>query len=402
MESPEENIIKEALRKPINSDSFEQCIKNNHAKTFLIVVSDITRPIPYTRILPLMLEIMNRVGVKDDQITLLIATGMHRPSRLDERTSMFGESICQRLKIVDHNAEDIESLSTLKQQSWSGNNIELNKLYLNSDFRIITGLVEPHFMAGFSGGRKAICPGLSSLKTVQRFHGFKMLNDPNAKSATLDNNPCHMESLSVAKVAGAEFCINVVLDNERNVIHCQTGDFIQSHIKTCEFVQKYSCSQLQTEYDLVLTSSGGAPLDRTFYQCVKGLVTSLPALKKRGKLAAIGGCEEGIGGIEYQEKMFKYQNRWQDFIKDIQTHELIKDQWQFQMQCRVLEHIGQENLLFFSPGLEQNILDQLSITGFAQSIEQCQASLQSIIDQAVKENKKIAAFPEGPYGIPLR
>jgi len=201
----------------------------------VIVVSDITRPIPYHAFLPELLNKLQEAGVRKDQIKILIATGMHRPSTREERSEMFGEKISSHYTIIDHAADNPEALIKVPGRSKHGLEIMLNRHYVEAGYRIITSLVEPHFMAGFSGGRKTICPGLSSLDTIRNFHGFAMLDDPNARSAIFESNPCHQEALSVARAAKPDYSINLILDNKRNNTEVFAGDYIQSHEKAIAF-----------------------------------------------------------------------------------------------------------------------------------------------------------------------
>ena len=288
-------LVLGAVNNPIDSPPLPELIQQSGARSLVLVVSDITRPIPYASFLPALLEEIERAALPRENITILIATGMHRPSTAAEREYMFGREVCQRYQIQDHQAHKAAELVRINGTSQAGNPIELNRAYLEADFRIVTGLVEPHFMAGFSGGRKAICPGLCSLKTVKAFHGYKFLDNPSARNGNLDGNPLHLEALSIARQARVDFCINLVLDQEGRLVSAIAGSLEGSHDKACGLVREQACPPVEEEADLVLTSSGGYPLDATFYQCVKGLVSCLPAVRKGGIIISIGSCSEGIG-----------------------------------------------------------------------------------------------------------
>ncbi len=201
-------LLQDALENPSQNYFLNEAISKRREGKVVIVVSDITRPIPYKLFLPLLLQEIEKVDVKRDEILILIATGMHRLSSLSERIEMFGEEIVDNYGIVDHVAEDESSLCKLDGRSWSGSTVSLNKHYVEAGFRIVTGLVEPHFMAGFSGGRKSVCPGIASLDAVRNFHGFEFLDHPNAKTACLKDNPLHEEALSVAHMAPADYALH--------------------------------------------------------------------------------------------------------------------------------------------------------------------------------------------------
>jgi nickel-dependent lactate racemase len=341
-------------------------------------------------------------GVKKDEITILIATGMHRPSTLDEKLMMFGENTVKNFRIIDHVAEDENELKKLDGRSWSGAEVKLNKHYVDAGFRILTGLVEPHFMAGFSGGRKAICPGLASLDTVQMFHGYKFLSQPDATNGVLKNNPLHMESSSIAKLCPSDFSINVVLDQNKELNTIISGEQFISHEVTVEFVKERSFVKVDKPADVAITSCGGYPLDDTFYQCVKGIVNCLPAVKQNGEIIAFGGCGEGIGSNEYESVMKSFSTRPDDFLNDIKTGNFFKkDQWQYQMHIRAIKKVGIENLHFYTSELSLKELGLLSVTPHSVPAGEIETLIQIHINSVVGKGKTIAVFPEGPYCSPL-
>jgi len=220
-------ITIEAINNPINSDRLLNLLKNKKEGKIVIVVSDITRPIPYFAFLPQMLALIESVGVAKEEILILVATGMHRVSTYEEYVEMFGRKVADNYNIIDHDSEDNDNLVVLKsKKSWSGNSIILNRHFVEAGFKITTGFVEPHFMAGFSGGRKSVFPGLSSVESVKNFHGYEFLSSKNACNGNLKDNPLHKEALSVAKAVGVDFCVNVILNKNRNIIKAFAGDII--------------------------------------------------------------------------------------------------------------------------------------------------------------------------------
>ena len=227
-------LVLNAVRNPVESPPLSESLKKSGAKSAVIVVSDITRPIPYADFLDAVLEEIKDAAVPRDNIIILIATGMHRPSTAAEREHMFGPEVCERYRIIDHHAEKTDELVTISGTSHAGRPIELNRYFAEADFRIVTGLVEPHFMAGFSGGRKAICPGLCSLETVKAFHSFTFLDDPYARNGNLEGNPLHYEALSIVRQAKVDFCINLVVDRKRRLVDAIAGDLEASHKITCK------------------------------------------------------------------------------------------------------------------------------------------------------------------------
>jgi lactate racemase len=395
-------LLLESFEKPTESNTLRGLLLNRKSGKVVIVVSDITRPIPYHAFLPQLLTVLELNGVKRDEIIILIATGMHRESTLQERQRMFGEDIVNAYKIIDHHCDNDKELQELEGRSWSGSRIKLNKHYVQAGFRIITGLVEPHFMAGFSGGRKAICPGLISIEGVRKFHGYQFLNHPNATNAILKDNPCNEENTSVAKLCPPDFAINIVLDNHKKVNAVFTGELFSSHRKAVEYVKAACCPEVKQAADLVITSAGGYPLDATFYQCVKGFVSCLPAVKDSGEIIAFGSCQEGIGSPEYTNLMKKYSGRYLKFIEDIKDEMFfIKDQWQLQMHIKALDKTGQKNLHFYTSNISQSELSLLSVNPHSVRASEIAPSIQGHVDLAIKMGKRIAVFPEGPYCAPL-
>ncbi|MDZ7317217.1 MAG: nickel-dependent lactate racemase [candidate division KSB1 bacterium] len=391
-------LVLQACKRPIAGPTLSEALSRRRKGEVVIVVSDVTRPIPYSSFLPQLLNRLHEEGASKEEICLLIATGMHRPSTSEERSAMFGEDIAGNYRILDHDAS-ADDLVQLPAKSRSGASIRLNRRFVQAGFRLITGLVEPHYMAGFSGGRKAVCPGLASLETLQRFHGYAMLADPHSTAARLDDNPCHLEALSVAQAAGVDFSINVVLNEARRVVAAFAGELDAAHRQACRFVEAHAAPKVK-EHDVVVTCSAGYPLDTTFYQCTKSFVCALPAVKPQGVVLTVGGCREGIGSREYQEILFRYADDWRQFLSDIAaTDRVIKDQWQHQMHTRALAKIGRENILFFTDALPQEVLEKLSVNGRA--VTSVAAALQAEIDRLAAEKRSFCVIPEGPYCTPV-
>ncbi len=395
-------ILLESVTNPVGGRPLDELLLKRKQGKVVIVVSDITRPIPYSEFLPQLLASIEATGIKKREIIILVATGMHRASTPEEHLKMFGEVIVGNYQIIDHNCNDEDTLEELEGESWSGSRVRLNKIYVHAGFRIVTGLVEPHFMAGFSGGRKAICPGLVSLDAVRKFHGYEFLSHPNASGGILNDNPCHMENTSIARLCPPDFAINIVLDNQKRVNTIISGELFESHGMAIEYVKKCCCPAVEKEADLVITTCGGYPLDATFYQCVKGFVNCLPAVKNMGEIISFGSCLEGIGSSEYAGLMKKYSGNHLRFIEDIKECQFfIKDQWEFQMHIRALEKVSEQNLHFYTSNIPQVELSMLSVKPHSLPIKLIEKSIQNIINQAAIEKRQIAIFPEGPYCLPI-
>jgi lactate racemase len=400
LDDPSAAVV-ESLSRPIGTCSLAALLKEKHPASVAVVIADITRPIPYKSFLPAVLREIESCGVSPAAIRMIIATGMHRGSTKAEREEMIGD-IATTYTVFDHHSNVSDELVRLAQKSWSGNPVSINRYFVESDFRIITGLIEPHFMAGFSGGRKAVCPGLADINTIRNLHGISFLAMPQATNGVLDGNPCHEEALSVARSAGVDFAVNVALDASRKITGVFSGELDASHRAGCAFVRRISCPAVCGKADVAVVSGGGYPIDATFYQCVKGMVTALPMLAPGATVVSMGSCTEGIGSETYTSLMQRYTGRWREFLSDAaQESFFVKDQWQFQMQTRVLAATGEQRLVFLTDGLTQKQLASLSVNGVAAQKGRVQEKLQAIIDRYVSEGKSFAILPEGPYCTPL-
>ncbi len=392
-------IVSDALENPIDAPGLRQALASRRDGRVVIVVSDITRPIPYREFLPELTRVIESAGVRSEEILILVATGMHRPSTPDEREYMFGDA-AKKYTVIDHDAEG--ELKRIDGLSFSGRPVFLNRDFVDAGFRIVTGLVEPHFMAGFSGGRKAICPGLVSLDTIQAFHSHDFLASPRAANAILKGNPCHEEALSVARLAGVDYSLNVVLDSGKRLVAAFAGELEASHEKACSFVRRHACPVVVNEVDAVITGSGGYPLDATFYQCVKGIVGAIPAVKPGGRIISAGFCREHLGSKEYRDIMFAHSHACPGFIEHIRKScRVEKDQWEFQMQIRAIDRVGTGGLIFLSSGLDEDEAKHISAVSINREPNLVNRALQDLVDTLASGGRSIAVIPEGPYCTPL-
>jgi len=396
--------IRKALAEPIGTPSFVEVVRQKAGGTACIVVSDITRPVPYTVMLPPLIEALETNGIARSAITILIATGMHRPSTEQERAEMFGPETCKRYRIVDHDSTDDFTMVTLSERTSQGTQVSVDRTYVDADLKIATGLVEPHFMAGYSGGRKAICPGLVNLSTIQKFHGPGFLEHPCAASGVLNGNPCHQEATDVAHLAGVDFLLNVALDLERRIVGVFAGDLDEAFAKAVRRVEAFCRAEIDEPADLVLTSGGGYPLDKTLYQVVKGMVGATPVVREGGTILIAAECSEGIGSPEYEELMLEYAGRPDEFLENIKASaEVRKDQWELEMQCKVLTRVGIEGLVLVTKGIAQDTLPKMSLTsgyGLTRSSDaqqMVQDAFGALLARVPSDSPRVVAIPEGPY-----
>ena len=394
------SAVSEALGNPIGSPPLGELISKKRPRTVAITISDITRPVPNKVFLPPMLEVLNAAGVADSQIVIIIGTGMHRPSTPEELDILVGRDIQSRIEVIDHTADKPETLVTVS----SDPPVSVNRRFAEADFRIVTGYIEPHFMAGFSGGRKGVCPALVDLATIERFHGYETLADPQADAGILESNPCHQIALRVARTVGVDLLFNVAITRDRQIAGIYCGELDAAHLAGCKDVAEWTSADIAGFFDLVITNGGGYPLDATFYQTVKGMCGALPALERDSTLLIVAGCSEGLGEDAYAELLLSYGGDWRRFLSDIADTETTRFcQWDLQMRCRVLERIGIEKLRFVSDGIEREIQKRISVTPVLGDGD-AQARAQRAIDEYLAANPaaRIAVIPDGPYTMLVR
>lgn len=394
---PKDAVI-EALARPIDSSPLPELLAAKGSRNVAITISDITRPVPNKQFLPAILKVLNSAGVADSQIVIIIGTGMHRLSTDDEQDMLVGKEILQRIEVINHRAGDPQTLVQI-----SGNPaIKVCRRFAEADFRIVTGYIEPHFMAGFSGGRKGVCPALVDLETLQCFHGYDTLANPAADTGNIKNNPCHEIALNVAQAVGVDFLFNVAVTRDRQIADIYCGDLEKAHQVGCEQVAEWTTVCVDEPFGLVITNGGGFPLDQTFYQTVKGMCTALPALGEHSTLLQVSDCSEQLGSKAYTELILHYDNDWRRFLKDIEVnrYETHLDQWQYQMQARVLARLGLEELWFVSDGIPAETRKHISVMPIL-GPDNAQQRAQRAIDEYIVTNPgaRIAAIPEGPYTI---
>src|SRR5262245_36244250 len=294
-----------------------------------ILVSDITRPVPNELILKPLLRTIEWAGIRRDRITLLIATGLHRPNLGDELVEMLGSEIVERYRIENHHGT-VKEEHTYLGETPRGVPVWLDRRYLEADLKITTGLIEPHLMAGYSGGRKLICPGIAHLDTVKVWHGPDFLEHPRADCGILDGNPVHEENTWIGRHTGCDFIVNVVIDAERRPLKWVAGDMVAAFHEGVDFVRGVVRDTVAEPVDVVVTSCAGYPLDTTFYQAVKGLTGALPIVKQGGTIVMCASLTEGIGSPQFQQ-LFRENESLEGFVERILGKDyFVMDQWQLE------------------------------------------------------------------------
>jgi nickel-dependent lactate racemase len=387
--SAPEKAVEESLRSPIGSPPLLEIAKGR--KNAVIVVCDVTRPVPNALLLPPLLETLHRAGLSRDAITILVATGLHRPNEGEELAEMIGAALAREYRVVNHVGRDDSThadLGTTKR----GTPIRIDRTYVDADLKILTGLVEPHLMAGYSGGRKVICPGLGSWRTVSVLHGPAFLEQPACRAGRLSDNPLHHELLEIAGRAGADFILNVTLNEARQLTGVFGGDLEKAHLAAVARVDEAARIPIDQPVDVVLTSSAGYPLDTTFYQAVKGMTGAMPAVKPGGTMVLAASLTEGIGGPEFTDRLLAGASM-DLLIEDILASEAVSiDQWQIEEMGIVQRRA---KVLCYSEGLDAETLRRCHVGPVA--------SVEEGIAQALAAhgpNSKMLVIPEGPYVMP--
>jgi lactate racemase len=419
-------VVETALLRPIGSPSLREIILHKGTPAQIVVaiaVSDATRPLPYagkTGILLPLLRHLADCGIRREHVRIIVATGMHRPSTREEKERLYGTWVVEHYAIEDHDCEKRPGLVAIGTTR-SGTPVWVNSTFFHADLRICTGMVESHFMAGFSGGRKSVCPGLADKETVQKFHGPDFLESPRADNLILDGNPCHEEALEVAAKAGVDFIVNVTVDRNFQTTGVYAGDMVQAHLAACRDIARLVAIPVNHPYDIIITHGGRVGLNH--YQTAKAACGALPALKEKGCLiVAANNCDmDPIGSDEYRNllKLLKTQGP-EAYIHTLGSPDwrFMKDQWEPEMWVRVLRKTGDRGLIYCSPNIptrDYAIIPGLSGYTFLNEpwpetlSKRAELMVQRALTQthdtylAQRGREPVVAFlQDGPYGVPVK
>ncbi|MBP3958213.1 nickel-dependent lactate racemase [Gemmata sp. G18] len=360
-------------------------------KTACVVVCDITRPVPNKLILPPLLRTLEAAGVPRSGITVLVATGLHRPNEGEELVELVGEFVATNYRCENHHGkvkDEHDYLGTTPKgvPAW------IDHRYTRAELKITTGLIEPHLMAGYSGGRKLICPGIAALETVRVWHGPKFLEHPRADCGSVEGNPVHEENTRIALMAGCDFIVNVCIDGQRRVTGLWAGDMIAAWEEGVRFCRDVVRAGVPEPVDVVVTSCAGYPLDTTWYQAVKGLTGALPIVRKGGTIVLAASLTEGLGSHEFREQLERYEaNGEYDRPSASETCEM--DEWQLVMLKKVLSHC---RVKVVSGGIPADVLRRCRVEP-VESVERAVAD--SLAEYG--PDATLAVIPKGPYVLPV-
>ncbi len=380
----EQDLVRQALSNPVDSKQLSMLAMGK--KKIVIISSDHTRPVPSAITMPILLEEI-RKNNKDVEIIILIATGMHRPTTEEELISKYGKEIVQNEKIIVHDAYKDEEM-VFKGILPSGGELWLNKLVNEADLLVAEGFIEPHFFAGFSGGRKSVLPGIASKKTVLWNHNAKFIAHPAARAGSLEENPIHKDMIYAAGQAKLAFILNVVINGEKKIINAFSGDVTKAHAKGCEFVA--SLAQVKPIIsEIAITTNGGYPLDQNIYQTVKGLTAGEACVNQGGVIIIASSCSDGHGGEFFYDILAKAKSPKEAFdnIVNIDPSETKFDQWEAQVLSRILI---KANVIVVSNHCDPKLFTDMHMQ-HAFSIEEALNKAEKIVG----DNKKITIIPDG-------
>jgi lactate racemase len=385
--------VETALDSPIGASPLEALARGRGSVA--ISVCDITRPAPNRLVLPPVLSRLERAGIPRERITILIATGLHRPATDSEIREICGDEVAGRYRVVNHNARALAEHRHLGTTA-SGTPVYIDERFVSAGLHVTLGFIEPHLMLGYSGARKLIAPGLAAQETIKILHSPKFMRDARAVEGSIEDNPLHRELLEIARMARHDFVVDVALGrgapvssgNVRPICGVFAGDPVAAHRRGVEFVSEVMLETLDKAVNAVITTSAGYPLDLTFYQAIKGVTAASHIVKPGGKILLLAACEEGAGAPEFS-RMLRENPSDHEFMKQIAVAPVTIDQWQMEKLALVTE---KAKVLFYVPGLPREYHASLWGRAFAtaaEAIEDLTASLAA--------GARVAVIPEGPY-----
>lgn len=382
------DAVRYALFQPIAAKPLKDSVKSSDKVA--IVFSDITRPTPYHILLPALLDELNHVP--DEHIVLLNATGTHRPNTEQELRDILGDEVVNRFKVFQNDALDPDS-HTFAGTTESGNEIWLHREYVESDMRILTGFIEPHFFAGFSGGGKACMPGLAIMETILKNHNVKNLDNPKATWGITRGNPVWEEITQAASIVQPTFLLNVTLNRDKEITGVFAGDLVESHSQGCLFVKRNAMIPVQEPYDIMISCNSGYPLDLNLYQSIKGISAAAQIVKEGGSIIMAADCWDGIPEHGEYARLLREAKSPEHYLKTIRTPGFsVRDMWQAQLQALILQ---KSKVYFYSKNLSDEQIE-------GAMLKPCH-SIEVTVDTLIQEygrDASIGYLPEGPQSIP--
>lgn len=386
---PDERAAFEAgVREPIGSAPLRTLAKPTD--TVAIVIADITRPSPSERLVPwIMAELAH---VPREQFVIINGTGSHRANTPAELAQMLGDELAATVRVVNHNAFDDATLAHLGRTSYGGE-VWVNNDYLRADVRIVTGFIEPHFFAGFSGGPKGVVPGLAGIKTIMHLHNAQMIGDARSTWAQLAGNPVQGEIREAVALCPPHFMVNVALNSRRAITALWAGHYLAAHEVGCRFVAQHATQPVDDAFDIVITTNSGYPLDQNLYQAVKGMSAAARIVRPGGAIIAAAECSDGLPDHGNYKDLLRMRATPRELLAMIEAPGFaLYDQWQAQSQAL----IQQKAQVFLYSSLEPATVRAAMLTPTAD----IGATLEDLL-VSYGPGARVAVLPEGPQTVPL-
>ncbi len=386
----EKATIRQALAAPISAPPLRDMVQRGDR--VVVVHSDLTRPMPNHRVLPVLLAELEDAGVLRENITLLNALGTHRRQTSHELAEMLGQAVVDRYRCLQHDAWDDDHLISLGHTSF-GHPVRVNRTYMQADVKILTGFIEPHFFAGFSGGPKGVLPSIAGADSVLTNHGAKMIGHPQATWGVTEGNPIWEEMLEVALKTEPTFLLNVTLNRAREITGVFAGDLYQAHAAGCEKVRESAMVPVPHEFDIVVTTNSGYPLDLNLYQAVKGMSAAAQVVRKGGSIIAAAECWDGIPEHGEYANLLRAAESPRELLERIEAPDFAcQDQWEAHIQALIQL---QADVFVYSDGLSDVQIRQ-ALLNPCYSIEDTLADLLNVYGAEAT----ICVLPDGPQTIP--
>ena len=383
----EVEAIKQALRNPIGTPPLKKMVKATD--TVAIIISDITRPTPNHILVPMLIEELNHVPLEN--FVVINGTGTHRDQTREEFVQMLGDWVVDNIRIINNNCHDKSTQVNLGKSKF-GCDVYLNKDYVEADFRIVTGFIEPHFFAGFSGGPKGIMPGIAGIDTIMTFHNARMIGDPLATWGNMVNNPVQDMTREINGLCKPHFMLNVTLNKQKEITNVFAGELYEAHDQGCAFVKEHAMVRCEERFDVVITSNSGYPLDQNLYQAVKGMSAAQKIVKKGGAIIVASECSDGLPSHGNYAKIFELADTPQGLLDLINNPEFkMFDQWQVQKQAVI--QVWSDVYVY------SKLTDEQVKGAMLKPTHNIEKTLEEL-KQVYGENMTVAVLPLGPLTIP--
>lgn len=377
-----------AVRHPIDAPALQTIAGST--STVAIVIADITRPSPSERLVPWIMAELSHVP--PENFVIINGTGSHRANTREELIQMLGAEVVETVRIVNHNAFDDTTLTRLDSTSFGGE-IWVNNAYLEADVRIVTGFIEPHFFAGFSGGPKGIVPGIAGIKTIMHLHNAQMIGDPRSTWTQLEGNPVQGEIREAVAMAPPHFMVNVAINTRREITALWAGHYITAHERGCRFVVEHATRPVEDLFDIVITTNSGYPLDQNLYQAVKGMSAAARIVRPGGAIIAAAECSDGLPDHGNFKDLLRMRATPRELLEMIEAPGFeLYDQWEAQTQALVQRKAE----VFLYSSLDPATVRDAMLTPTGDIA----ATLARLLER-YGPDARIAVLPEGPQTVPF-